>query len=724
MKTMKRLMAAAITAWLGATAVPAQASDLLFSQFVDGQSVFGPSDVWTQSHVDREVADDFDVVGNVDRVVASGSASDFLTFKGVNVRFYAYNSDGTPGALQQEYFFTTGYTAGTVDVTLSPPFAATGKHFLSVQPVLNGWYWWSANTNNPHGTNFYYRDNAAGDVVWKHDNTVFYPNSDVAFSLYGTVSGAGQITSLSATTLERSGYLELNGSNFGSDGTVLIDGVSAPVADWQSTKIVAYVPESTRLATVPVQMVNASGVPSNTLNLAVTARQADGRVNWRFRQNGPYSLVRPAIGPDGTIYSVDAFAHLYALTPDGGLKWLVRGAGSKGVAVNTDGTIYVASESLINAYNPDGSVKWSFVQNPRALTCIGVSVGPDGNIYAVGTQGMGVFSLTPAGTLRWTNPESYQRPIVDYAEIVFGPNGSKQQLYFSANTHMRGVGLDGSSVFTVTRGQPAVAPDGSVHNTFTSYAPSGSINWNFVTDYPVNVTSPPDIGSDGIHYFVQNTVELFAVNPDGSQRWHRTLGDYVDSPVVDPQNTQLLVGSAATLNFAGYIIAESAQDGHELWRVILPAEAGFNQSNDTKARFTADGLTAYYTTYTATGDNNTSRSFVYALNTAAETSQALLRSTRLTLTTTAVRNGIKATSKVTVQDAKGAAVPGVTVAVTWNLPSGQTTSQTATTNTKGLATLKVKDVSGSYTITVTNLTKTGYTFDPANSVLSKTVISQ
>jgi outer membrane protein assembly factor BamB len=61
----------------------------------------------------------------------------------------------------------------------------------------------------------------------------------------------------------------------------------------------------------------------------VTARQAAGRVNWRFRQNGPYSLVRPAIGPDGTIYSVDAFDHLYALTPDGGLKWLVRAAGGK-----------------------------------------------------------------------------------------------------------------------------------------------------------------------------------------------------------------------------------------------------------------------------------------------------------------------------------------------------------------------------------------------------------
>jgi len=338
-----------------------------------------------------------------------------------------------------------------------------------------------------------------------------------------------------------------------------------------------------------------------------------------------------------------------------------------------------------------------------------------------------VFSLTPAGTLRWTNPELYQRPIVTYREILFGPNGSTNQLYFAANNHFRSLTLAGSPVFELPGGgfgQVAVAPDASVHSTFSSFAPSGSLNWTFVSEYPYNVASPPDIGSDGIHYFVQNTIQLFALNTNGSQKWHLTLADYVAGPVVDPQNTQLLLGSATTLNFPGYIIAASAQDGHELWRLNLPAEAGFNQSTDTRARFTPDGSTAYLITYTATGDNNTSRSFVYALDTAATASQALLRSTKITLTTSVARNGIKATGKVTVQDANGVAVTGVTVAVTWNLPSGQTTSQTATTNTKGVASIKATDVSGSYTLTVTNLTKTGYVFDPANSVLTKTVISQ
>jgi hypothetical protein len=300
----------------------------------------------------------------------------------------------------------------------------------------------------------------------------------------------------------------------------------------------------------------------------------------------------------------------------------VSGAGDKGVAVGGDGTVYVASEDSIKAFNPDGTAKWTFVQNPRAFICLGVSVGPDGNIYSVGTQGMGVFSLTPQGALRWTNPEPYNRLIVDYAEIVFGPNGGQQQLYFYANNHLRALGLNGTSVFTIPGGlaqlnpgmQPTIGPDGSVHTVLTTYSPSGSQLWFFPTPYPYNVFTQADVGSNGIHYFVQNLTQLFALNTNGSQRWHVTLADNVGAPVVDPLNTQLVIGSAETLDHAGYIVSRSATDGHELWRVTLPMENGFNQFIDTRTRFTADASTAYVITATATGDNNTSRSFVYALN--------------------------------------------------------------------------------------------------------------
>ena len=551
--------------------------------------------------------------------------------------------------------------------------------------------------------------------------------------------------------MPRSGFLEIFGNNFGGDGTVLVGGIAAPVATWTNTRIVAYVPETAPPATLSVQVVNGSG-GSNIQALTVTTRPAPtSRVNWRFRMHGPYSEVRPAIGPDRTVYAIDAFQHLYALAPDGGLKWLVRGAGDKGVAVGPDGTVYVASESFINAYNPNGSAKWRFVLNPRAMITLGVSVGPDGNIYSVGTEGPGVFSLSPAGSLRWQQPEGYARPIVDYGEIVFGPNGSQQQLYFYANNHLRAVRLDGTSVFANSSGQisqlrpglqPVVAPDGSVHTVLSAYLPNGSPLWSFPTPYPYNVFTAPDVGTDGIHYFVQNLSQLFALNPNGTQRWHVTLNGYVDGPIIDPANTQLIMGSANTLDHAGFILSASAKDGHELWRVALPPEDptvfnsgtgiyGFNQFVSTKARFTPDGLTAYMMTATATGDNETSRSFVYSLNTGDTTQPAptatpqpismSLRSTSIVLSAQTKRGRVTITGVVSVADQKGRVVSGANVTTTWRLPGGSTQNQVASTNTKGGATFNLKGGAGTYTVTVINITKTGYAFDATSGVLTRSI---
>src|SRR5918995_4337089 len=121
MKTTNKFAAVVVvSAFILAGLVRAQASDLLFSQMSDGQSAFGPSELWTAAGINSEVADDFDVVGNIDRVVASGFIWGTVDFRGVYVRFYAYNADGKPGALQKEYFLTSGLNAGTIDVALSP----------------------------------------------------------------------------------------------------------------------------------------------------------------------------------------------------------------------------------------------------------------------------------------------------------------------------------------------------------------------------------------------------------------------------------------------------------------------------------------------------------------------------------------------------------------------------------------------------------------------------
>jgi outer membrane protein assembly factor BamB len=111
-----------------------------------------------------------------------------------------------------------------------------------------------------------------------------------------------------------------------------------------------------------------------------------GRIYWQFQADDEYLFTQPAVGPDGTIYAVGSAGPLYALSPDGGLRW-VRGdvVYHRPPSVGADGTVYISGAGgLISALNTDGSLRWSY-QGPgnQGAMWIGPNVGPDGNIYAV-----------------------------------------------------------------------------------------------------------------------------------------------------------------------------------------------------------------------------------------------------------------------------------------------------------------------------------------------------
>src|SRR5450759_690376 len=207
------------------------------------------------------------------------------------------------------------------------------------------------------------------------------------------------ITSISPTTAPRSGRVLIQGTGFGTvqgSGHVTVHGISDPLTRWRDTLIAAYVPESTLVGGVNVQVFNSQGAASNLVPITVTSRPPQtGHIRWRFRADGDYIPTRPAVGSDGTVYAQDVYGHLYAVDSSGGLKGIFNasGFGFGNVSVGQDGTIYVGSTASIFALAPDGTLKWQFNQNPGAFIMLGPNVGPDGNIYVVATQGMGVFSL-------------------------------------------------------------------------------------------------------------------------------------------------------------------------------------------------------------------------------------------------------------------------------------------------------------------------------------------
>lgn len=456
--------------------------------------------------------------------------------------------------------------------------------------------------------------------------------------------------------------------------------------------------------------------------------QPELHFKWRVQLNGPYSAVRPAVGPDGTVYAVDVHHHLFAVAPDGTVEWVAPEAGGKGVDVGPDGTIYTGNENWIKAFNPDGSLKWTFVQEPRAFILIDVAVGPDGHIYGVASSGMGVFSLadTPAGPeLRWTNPEAYSRVIIVYSEIAFGPtaDGQDQQLYFYANGHTRGVRLsDGASIFTTggSNQQPKISPfDGTLHRGDSAYTPDAEQVWFF--DFPVVAgTSEPTLSQDGTHYAVNWGTGMYAIDPFGREEWHTTLDEWVGQPDVDPTETILILDTQRTSTHPAALKAINTTNGGDLWRMEFPAdETGLDQFIDSGAAFSANGDTAYVMTAIAGGGTGLSRSYLYAIDTdpAIPSASTLLRSSEMVIDARSRRNGVNFTGNVTVLDQNLGPISGATVRATWTLPDGSTMDQVTTTGGTGEAKFSLSAPGGLYYLTVTEIAKDGYTFDPQHSIL-------
>lgn len=134
----------------------------------------------------------------------------------------------------------------------------------------------------------------------------------------------------------------------------------------------------------------------------VYALEPDGRLRWRAWGSTWGTRSTPAIAADGTVYLgvhglVDVLAtYLLALNPDGSIKWqeLTESTVDAIPAIGADGTVYVGDINYnFKAYDPDdGSVVWEYevgdwIQDGAAIAEDGtVYVGCwDGYLYAFGS---------------------------------------------------------------------------------------------------------------------------------------------------------------------------------------------------------------------------------------------------------------------------------------------------------------------------------------------------
>lgn len=103
------------------------------------------------------------------------------------------------------------------------------------------------------------------------------------------------------------------------------------------------------------------------------------------------------------------------------------------------------------------------------------------------------------------------------------------------------------------------------------------------------------------------------------------------------------------------------------------------------------------------------------------TSAKSMKVSSITLSGTVSGSKANITGYIYIKDGSGKAVSAANVAIRWNLPNGSTKTMNATTNSSGQAKFAVSSTRGTYTLTVTNVTKSGYVFDSVGSILSKSI---
>jgi probable HAF family extracellular repeat protein len=98
-----------------------------------------------------------------------------------------------------------------------------------------------------------------------------------------------------------------------------------------------------------------------------------------------------------------------------------------------------------------------------------------------------------------------------------------------------------------------------------------------------------------------------------------------------------------------------------------------------------------------------------------------LRSTSIELARRFLRKTLSVKGSVTVQDELGALVPQALVVGQWTQPDGSRYDESAFTNRNGVAAFLTQGPPGTYTLTIVNVVRSLYTFDPSHSVLSKSI---
>ncbi|MBX7135625.1 MAG: PQQ-binding-like beta-propeller repeat protein [Fimbriimonadaceae bacterium] len=436
----------------------------------------------------------------------------------------------------------------------------------------------------------------------------------------------------------RSGLVRLRGSRFSSVAEVRIGGLRAAIAQKQDNLIECFVPEGVALGPASVQLWGSPS-PKRVVRYAsmtVVAKEVlGGRFRWRVKLPDQYISTRPALGPDGTVYAIGNFGHVYAVSPSGALKWVASPSGGVGGVVDVlpNGNVVVGGGGgggVQALSSVDGSQLWSFSLNTPLVA--GPSVGPDGNIYAVDDSRwsqdvIGAFILSPTGQLLWSGGKYYRRgggwtP----QEIKFGGGNAYFWSDYSSTCDtavlggMNAIGIGGGLRWRVEDGVgilPDSGPNGGVSLFRPSTIEGRNANGGLLWSQPLgNFGQPQDeavVASDGRTYFRTSNSRLHSISPTGQVIFTKILGGVVSNHVVRPDASQIALQFQPNFGVPA-LIQGYDRSANLLWSEQLPVENGTTIVCYNHMAYDPTGTTLFFGTVGAYTAQYEAHCYLYALN--------------------------------------------------------------------------------------------------------------
>jgi len=252
------------------------------------------------------------------------------------------------------------------------------------------------------------------------------------------------------------------------------------------------------------------------------------------------TIQTPVVSSDGTVYISDNSHYLYALSPEGQLKWKYNILDGSSPTIASDGVIYIGSSDGFHAINSNGERIWKTkLGNYGDLRAPAIN-SINETIYTVDKESETLYALN-----------------INNGDIKWSRRTNDQNMAFNFNTAPSitndGTILVGSYISGYSKGLYAI---NSSDGTRKWYAQIGNINGSI-----------PTIGSNGIIYVGNYDYCLHAVDLAGNSQWgYNTAnmgGKISASPIIDAAGT-IYIGSTS-----GMFYALNPVDGSVKWQAEL-----------------------------------------------------------------------------------------------------------------------------------------------------------